>query len=183
MPIKPEVLKVKQSARSRLFLVEELKLKFSNGVERTYERLASRGNGAVMMIAIDSDNNLLLVREYAGGIEDYTLSLPKGAVDAGETIFQAADRELKEEVGFGANRIDFLKEMTTAPNYMGHKLQAVIARDLYPCKLEGDEPEPLEVVKWPLSDIDNLALNPEFTEGRAIAGLYMAKYFIENLKD
>ncbi|MFT5708071.1 MAG: ADP-ribose diphosphatase [Oceanospirillaceae bacterium] len=183
MPIKPEVLKVKQSARSRLFLVEELKLKFSNGVERTYERLASRGNGAVMMIAIDSDNNLLLVREYAGGIEDYTLSLPKGAVDDGETIFQAADRELKEEVGFGANRIDFLKEMTTAPNYMGHKLQAVIARDLYPCKLEGDEPEPLEVIKWPLSDIDNLALNPEFTEGRAIAGLYMAKHFIENSKD
>lgn len=179
MPTKPEVLNIRDSARSRLFLVEELQLRFSNGEERTYERLASRGNGAVMMIAIDSEQNLLLVREYAGGINEYTLSLPKGAVDEGEDIYQAADRELKEEIGFGAKRIDFLKEMTTAPNYMGHKLQAVVARDLYPCRLVGDEPEPLEVVKWPLSDIDNLALNPEFTEGRAIAGLYMARHFIE----
>ncbi len=179
MPIKPEILQINQVAKSKLFLVEELKLRFSNGVERTYERLASRGHGAVMMIVLDSDDNLLLVREYAGGIDDYTLSLPKGAVDEGETIYQAADRELKEEIGFGARRIDFLKELTTAPNYMGHKLQAVIARDLYPCRLTGDEPEPLEVVKWPLRDIDALALNPEFTEGRAIAGLYMARHYIE----
>lgn len=183
MPIKPEILKIEKTARSRLFLVEELELRFSNGEERTYERLASRGNGAVMMIAIDSDDNLLLVREYAGGIDDYTLSLPKGAVDPGETIFEAADRELKEEIGFGAKRIDFLKEMTTAPNYMGHKLKAVIARDLYPCELPGDEPEPLEVVKWPLADIDNLALNPEFTEGRAIAGLYMARHYLATHRD
>lgn len=183
MPIKPEVLNIKKSASSRLFLVEELQLRFSNGEQRTYERLASRGHGAVMMIAIDDQENIILVREYAGGIDDYTLSLPKGAVDAGETIYQAADRELKEEVGFGAKRIDFLKEMTTAPNYMGHKLKAVIARDLYPCVLPGDEPEPLEVVRWPLADIDNLALNPEFTEGRAIAGLYMAKHFIESQKE
>jgi ADP-ribose diphosphatase len=179
MPIKPEVLKISQTAKSRLFTVEELELRFSNGVERTYERLASKGNGAVMMIAIDAADNVLLVREYAGGINDYTLSLPKGAVDNGETVLQAADRELKEEIGFGAQRIDFLKELTTAPNYMGHKLQAVVARDLYPCKLVGDEPEPLEVIKWPLIDIDNLALHPEFTEGRAIAGLYMAKHFLK----
>ena len=178
MPCKPEILKIKQAAKSLLFLVEELALRFSNGEQRTYERLASRGNGAVMMVPIDSDGNLLLVREYAGGIDDYTLTLPKGAVDPGETIYEAADRELKEEIGFGARQLDFLKEMTTAPNYMGHKLQTIIARDLYPCRLEGDEPEPLEVVKWPLSDLDNLVLNPEFTEGRAIAGLYMARYFL-----
>ncbi|MEM5528008.1 ADP compounds hydrolase NudE [Gammaproteobacteria bacterium AS21] len=178
MPIKPETLKIKRTAKSRLFQVEEIQLRFSNGVERTYERLASKGNGAVMMIAIDQDNNLLLVREYAGGIDDYTLSLPKGAIDQGESIFEAADRELKEEIGFGAKRIEFLKELTTAPNYMGHKLHAVLARDLYPCQLEGDEPEPLELVKWPLADIDNLAMNPEFTEGRAIAGLYLARAFL-----
>lgn len=180
MPIKPETLNIKKTAKSRLFQIEEMQLRFSNGEQRTYERLASKGNGAVMMIPIDQDNNIILVREYAGGIDDYTLSLPKGAVDPGESLFEAADRELKEEVGLGAKRIEFLKELTTAPNYMGHKLQAILVRDLYPCKLEGDEPEPLEVVKWPFNDIDNLVLNPEFSEGRAIAGLYLAKAFIES---
>ncbi|MGB1236614.1 MAG: ADP compounds hydrolase NudE [Pseudomonadales bacterium] len=183
MHAKPKVLKLEKTARSRLFQVEELELRFSNGELRTYERLASRGNGAVMIVPVDSEGNLLLIREYAGGIDDYTLSLPKGAVDQGEDFLQAADRELKEEVGFGARQLDFLKEMTTAPNYMGHKLQAIIARDLYPCSLPGDEPEPLEVVKWPLQDIDNLALHPEFTEGRAIAALYMARHFISENKE
>lgn len=179
MPVKPEILKVTPTARSRLFQVEELEIRFSNGVERTYERLASRGNGAVMMVAIDSEDNLLLIREYAGGIEDYTLTLPKGLIDAGETPLQAADRELKEEIGFGCRRLDPLKEMTNSPSYMGSTLTAMIARDLYPCKLEGDEPEPLEVVRWPLSQINELVAREEFTEGRAIAALYLAREFLQ----
>lgn len=175
MPVKPEVLKVIPTAKSRLFQVEELHLRFSNGVERVYERLASRGRGAVMIVALDEQQQVLLIREYAGGIEDYTLTLPKGLVDPGETILQAADRELKEEVGFGARQLQPLKQMTAAPNYMGHRLTAVLAQNLYPCKLEGDEPEPLEVVRWPLADIDTLVQQAEFTEGRAIAALYLAR--------
>ncbi|WP_054340471.1 ADP compounds hydrolase NudE [Neptunomonas antarctica] len=179
MPVKPEILKVTQTASSRLFAVEELQLRFSNGVERTYERLATRGNGAVMIIAVDAEDNVILIREYAGGIDDYTLTLPKGLIDPGETPEIAADRELKEEAGFGARRLDFLKEMTSAPNYMGHRIKAIIARDLYPCKLEGDEPEPMEVTRWPMSRIDELVALPDFTEGRAIAALYMTRSFLE----
>lgn len=178
MPVKPEILKVTPTARSRLFQVEELELRFSNGVERTYERLASRGHGAVMIIAVDAQEHVILIREYAGGIEDYTLTLPKGLIDPGETAEIAADRELKEEAGFGANKLNFLKEMTSAPNYMGHRISAIIARDLYPCKLEGDEPEPMEVVRWPLSNIEELIAQPELTEGRAIAALYMTRHFL-----
>ncbi|WP_372737517.1 ADP compounds hydrolase NudE [Neptunomonas sp.] len=178
MPVKPEVLKVTATARSRLFQVEELKLRFSNGVERTYERLASRGNGAVMIVAIDAQDHVILIREYAGGIDDYTLTLPKGLIDPGETPHIAADRELKEEAGFGANRLHTLKKMTAAPNYMGHRITVIIARDLYPCKLEGDEPEPMEVIRWPLAQLDELVLQDEFTEGRAIAALYMTRHFL-----
>ena len=179
MTVKPEILKVTKTAKSRLFQVEELELRFSNGVERTYERLASRGHGAVMIVAIDDQQRVVLIREYAGGIEDYTLTLPKGLIDLGENAMIAANRELKEEAGFGAHQLTPLKEMTAAPNYMGHKLTAVLAQDLYPCSLEGDEPEPLEVIHWPLSDIDSLVMQEEFTEGRAIAALYIARHFLE----
>ena len=179
MPVKPDLLKVTPTAKSRLFQVEELELRFSNGVERTYERLASRGNGAVMIVAIDDDDNAILIREYAGGINDYVLTLPKGLIDPGEDAPTAANRELKEEAGFGANSISILREMTTAPNYMGHKITALIAQDLYPCKLEGDEPEPLEVIRWPLRDLETLIYREDFSEGRSIAALLMVKQKLE----
>lgn len=175
MPVKPDLLKVTPTAKSRLFQVEELELRFSNGVERTYERLASRGNGAVMIVAVDDEDNAILIREYAGGINDYVLTLPKGLIDPGEDAPTAANRELKEEAGFGANNISLLREMTTAPNYMGHKITALIAQDLYPCKLEGDEPEPLDVIRWPLNDLDSLIYRDDFSEGRSIAALLMVK--------
>lgn len=180
MPVKPEILKITPTARSRLFQVEELSLRFSNGAERVYERLASRGNGAVMIVPITAQNEVLLIREYAAGLEDYTLTLPKGLIDPGETTHQAADRELKEEAGFGAERLDSLKVMTSAPNYMGHSINVIIARNLYPCRLEGDEPEELEVIRWPLADLENLVLQDELTEGRAIAALYMTRAFLNN---
>jgi len=133
-----------------------------------------------MIVPVTTEGNVLLIREYAAGLEDYTLTLPKGLIDPGESAHQAADRELKEEAGFGAERLHSLKVMTSAPNYMGHSINVVIARDLYPCRLEGDEPEELEVVSWPLADLDNLVLQEEFSEGRAIAALYMTRTFLQN---
>ncbi|WP_415902302.1 ADP compounds hydrolase NudE [Neptuniibacter sp. QD29_5] len=178
MPVKPEILKVTTAAQTRLFKVEQVELRFSNGAERTYERLANRGNGAVMIIPVTEDNEVLLIKEYAAGIEDYTLTLPKGLIDPGEDAHIAADRELKEEAGFGSNQLDTLKVMTSAPNYMGHRITAVVARDLYPCRLQGDEPEEMEVVSWPLAEIEQLVASEDFTEGRAIAALYMARDFL-----
>ena len=67
--------------------------------------------------------------------------------------------------------------MTSAPNYMGHRMTVLLARDLYPSQLEGDEPEPMERVHWPLSDLETLIQREEFSEGRAIAALYMARTF------
>lgn len=180
MPVKPEILKIQATAQSRLFKVEEIELRFSNGAERTYERLANRGHGAVMIVPVTSDNEVLLIREYAVGIEEYTLTLPKGLIDPGETAHIAADRELKEEAGFGSNHLHTLKVMTSAPNYMGHSITAILARDLYPCKLEGDEPEEMEVVSWPLDKLDQLLLDEDFTEARAIAALYMTRDYLQN---
>ena len=179
MPRKPEILKITQAAKSRLFNIEAVDLRFSNGVERTYERLANRGRGAVMIIPVTANNEVVLIREYAVGIEDYILTLPKGLIDSGEDAHQAADRELKEEAGFGSHQLTTLKVMTTAPNYMGSKITAVLAQDLYPCRLQGDEPEEMEVVLWPMAELDTLIADEHFTEGRAIAGLYLARAHLQ----
>lgn len=175
MTTKPEILKKELIARTRFFGVEQLELRFSNGVERVYERLRAPTIPAVMMVPLLDDNTVLLIREYSGGTENYQLTLPKGAMDPGETVAQAANRELMEEVGYGANRFTPLKKLSLSPGYMGHMINVMLAEDLYEQRLEGDEPEPLEVVAHPLEDLDSLIAREDFTESRAIAALYMVR--------
>ncbi len=174
MPEKPTILSRTPVCHSRLFAVEAVELQFSNGEKRSFERLKrGNGGGAVMIVPLADDDTVLLVREYSAGVDRYELGLPKGKVDAGETALQAADRELKEEVGHGAKSLDFLANLTLAPAYLEHGIDVIVARDLYPEKLEGDEPEELEVVPWKLDDISGLLATGECTEARSIAALYM----------
>ncbi|MCP8900384.1 ADP compounds hydrolase NudE [Gilvimarinus xylanilyticus] len=179
MPVKPDVTQRTTVAQSRLFRAEELHLTFSNGEERVYEKLCSGGPGAVLMVPMVDDHTVLMVREYAGGLEDYHLSLPKGAMDRGETPEQAANRELKEEVGYGADNIHWLKKIHLSPSYMEHKINVLIMRDLYAQKLPGDEPEPLEVVPCNIDDLMDLVMRDDVIEGRTIAALFMAKAWLE----
>ena len=176
-PVKPHILDRRSVARSRLFHVEELELRFSNGAERTFERLAGpgRGIGAVMMVAMPDPEHVLLIREYAAGFEDYVLTLPKGLVDPGEDLITAANRELMEECGFGAHRIEPLVELSLAPNYMGHRMQVLLASDLYPRRLPGDEPEPLIVETHAIDALSALLAREDFHEARAIAALFIAR--------
>lgn len=179
MPTKPEILKRHTVARSRLFRADELHLRFSNGEERIYEKLCSRGSGAVLIVPLLDNETVLMVREYAAGIENYHLALPKGAIDQGETALEAANRELKEEVGYGARELHFLKRVNLSPAYMEHGINIVLARDLYPQKLVGDEPEPIEVEPHSLRDLQALVAREDVCEGRTIAALYMAREWLQ----
>lgn len=175
MPTKPKILKREIVAESRFFGVEQLHLQFSNGVERVYERLRSPRIPAVMVVALKNEDTVLLIREYAGGLDNYQLTLPKGTLEHAESLFDGACRELKEEVGYGARRFHELKPLSLSPGYMGHVIHVVLAEDLYPERLPGDEPEPIEVVEHSLEDMDSLVRAADFTEARALAALYMVR--------
>ncbi|MEZ8101270.1 ADP compounds hydrolase NudE [Vibrio bivalvicida] len=170
----PEVLAKQTVAQSRLFAIEALDLRFSNGEHRTYERMKPSGRHAVMMVPVTEQGDILLVREYAAGTERYELGFPKGLIDPGETAQQAAERELKEEIGYGAKKLTPLKEVVLAPSYFSSKMTLFIAEQLYSEQLEGDEPEPLEVVRWPLAQAEELLTHLDFCESRSITALLLA---------
>ncbi|MEZ8125913.1 ADP compounds hydrolase NudE [Vibrio splendidus] len=177
---KPEILAQQTVAQSKLFSIESLDLRFSNGVERTYERMKPSDRNAVMMVPITEQGDILLVREYAAGTERYELGFPKGLIDPGEQPNQAAVRELKEEIGFGANKLTPLKEVILAPSYFSSKMTLFIAEELYPEKLEGDEPEPLDIVRWPLAQAEELLTHLDFCEARSITALLLALRVLNN---
>lgn len=170
----PKILKRTLIASSRFFKIEEVKLKFSNGELRDFERLQGSNQGAVLIVPFYDKDTLLLIREYGAGTHRYDLGFPKGLIDKGEIPQDAANRELKEEVGFGAKRLQKLKTVTMAPSYMSSEMHLFMAFDLYPEQLEGDEPEPLEVIKWPIAKLDELLAREDFQEARNVSALLLA---------
>lgn len=178
MPDLPKILDRGPAEPSRLFRAERLDLEFSNGTQRQYERLLTGALGAVIVVPLFDDGQVLLLREYAAGLHRYEVGLPKGRLEPGETAEQGADRELKEEAGYGAHRLEVINALTLAPAYMDHQTQVVLARDLYPERLPGDEPEPIETLRWPMDRIGELALREDVTEGRTLAALFLAREWL-----
>jgi ADP-ribose diphosphatase len=171
----PEITHRKQVAKSRLFAIEQIDLTFSNGVKREYERMQGYGRGAVLIVPMLNNETLLLVREYCAGTHSYELGFPKGLIDEGESAEHAANRELKEEVGYGAEKLTHVHRVATAPAFFSASMEIFLAEHLYAEKLLGDEPEELEVVEWKIADYLSLLAQPDFNEARSIAALMLVK--------
>ena len=179
MPQKPKILATEAVASSNLFTIEAVDLRFSNGEERQFERLGGGYNGAVLVVPLLNPETVLLIKEYCVGVEDYELYLPKGKVDPGEDMLTAANRELKEEVGYGAHDLHSLIAISQSPAYMRHRTHLVVAQNLYEERLQGDEPEPLEVVPMPLAELESWVMSGKITEARSIAALYLTQSWLE----
>lgn len=175
MSKKPRILSAQTVARTRLFHVEEVGLEFANGTVVQYERLSASPRGAVLVVPMLDEDTVLLIREYAAGVHRYELGLPKGMIEAEESILEAANRELMEEVGYAARDLRHLTSFTLAPGYFGHVTHVVYARDLYERRSPGDEPEEIEVVPWRMSALRRLVAQEDCTEARSIAALYMVR--------
>lgn len=180
---KPRILAQEIVAQSRLFKIEQVQLQFSNGEERLFERMRGTGRGAVMVVACPDPHHFYLIREYCAGTDDYQLGFPKGLIDPGETALQAADRELKEEAGFGASWLQELRCVALAPGYFNATMQIVLAGGLYAERLDGDEPEPLELVQWRWDQLDELLAQADFTEARSVAALFLARKYLDSHPD
>ena len=167
----------------KMYRVEQLDLEFSNGQRREYYRMKTHGLGAVIIVPMLDETTVLLAREYAAGLHHYEVGLPKGRLEDGETILDAAQREMKEEIGYGGKHLEELTQLSLAPGYMTHVTHIVLARDLYAEKLEGDEPEELDVIPWPINDLHSLVERPDCTEGRTIAALYIARDYLRKERE
>jgi ADP-ribose diphosphatase len=173
---KPQILSVRTAARSRLFHIESVQLQFSNGRRREFERIAAGPRpGTALIVAMPDPATVLLVREYAVGLDRFELTLPMGCIEPGESALAAANRELMEETGFRAANLRPLHTLTLAPGIFGYQAEIIFATGLTPCALVGDEPEPLEVVHWPISRLDQIASTGEISEARTLSALFLAR--------
>jgi ADP-ribose diphosphatase len=182
MKARPKVIGRRVAARTGIFEIEEVDLLFANGARRRFERIRG-GPASVLVVPQRGDGTLLLTREYAAGTDRYEVGFPRGLIEPGEDPFQAANRELQEEVGFAAGRLDLLRTVSIAPAYIEHRTHILLARELRERTAEGDEPEPIEVLTWPLEDAEGLLATADFSEARSALAVLLALRFLGGTAD
>ena len=138
--------------------------------------LASPGT---FIVPINEASEVLFVIEPTRIDARLVLSLPGGAIDEDESWEICANRELQEESGYKAGRLDYLGTLSPAARVADWQVHIYLGRDLTPSKLQGDESYEMPIERIPLSQIETLISSGRLTDSAIIASLYMARSFIE----
>lgn len=132
----------------------------------------------VLVVPLTQQEEIILINEPSAAFGGLTLVLPGGVAEQGETHEQAALRELQEEIGYTAARLDFLSEVRPFSKYIALQSFIYLARDLVPSKLQGDEAYPISMEKVPLKNFEYLITSGQLCDARVIAALFMARSFL-----
>lgn len=133
----------------------------------------------VGIIAFDGEDSIYLVRQYRKAIDEFTLEIPAGLVEANEKPIDTAKRELQEEIGYKPLNIEYLFDMHASPGFTNDKLSFFLAKNLEESKLEEDEDEFLERKSFKIDDIYNMVINGEITDAKTIIAVMYAKRLID----
>jgi ADP-ribose pyrophosphatase len=156
----------------RILRVRVDKVRLPDGRVTTRE-IAEHG-ASVCIVPVDSQGNVLLVRQYRKPVEDQLLEVPAGGVEPGESPLEAAVRELQEEVGFAAREIQLLSSFWISPGWCTEFMSAYLATELEPASLPADYDENIAVVPVPLSEVEGLMRSGEIKDLKSIASLLLA---------
>ncbi len=129
--------------------------------------------GAVVIVAVDEADNVLLVKQYRYAVGRDMLELPAGTLEKDESPEQAAPRELKEETGYTAKRWERLTSFFSSPGILTEEMRIYLARDLDEGKSEPEGDEDLQLRKIPLREAIDLVVRGEIVDGKSIVGLLL----------
>lgn len=166
----PEVLESREAFRGRIFDVVVDKVREG---EKVYTREVVRHNGGASVVALFDDETVALVRQYRHPPARYVLELPAGRVEAGERPEVCAARELEEELGLVAERMQPLSEFFTTPGFCSEKLWVFLATELRETRQRLEEDEIVEVVRLPFKRALELIASGEIEDAKTIIGLLL----------
>ncbi|PKB66991.1 MAG: hypothetical protein BZY81_05835 [SAR202 cluster bacterium Io17-Chloro-G4] len=147
-------------------------VRMPNGLIATRE--IAEHSESICAVPIDEQGNVLMVRQYRKPAETELLEIVAGGIEAGEDPKEAAIRELREEIGHTAGKLEFLSSFWLAPGWCTEYMYAYLATDLSQSKLSADDDESISVVTVPLSTIPSLIQSGEIRDVKSIAALLLA---------
>ena len=139
-----------------------------------HDEIVATSHDEVLILAVDADGGILLIEEFCPAVGAAQLLLPGGAVEDGEDILVTAQRELREEAGFAANRMKLLASLRPWSKYLRVTSHIVLASDLYPAALPADEPSPVVMRRKSRTEVAALIARGDIRDARLIAALSLS---------
>lgn len=142
--------------------------------ELTYQREVVHHHGSAVILPVFDDGTVALVRQYRHPAVRYLLEAPAGTLEDGERPDVGAARELEEELGLTAGRMDKLSEFFVSPGFCEEKMWVFLATDLTEGVQRLDADENLEVVRLPIAEVLEMITSGEIQDAKTIIALLLA---------
>jgi ADP-ribose pyrophosphatase len=134
------------------------------------KRAVVQHHGSAVMMAVDAKNRVLLVRQYRLPARAYLWELPAGRLDPGESVLQAAKRELKEETGFRAKKWSRLTSFYNSPGFVAEKMTIYVAQDLEEGTATPMEDERIECRWFSMKEMRDMIRRGTIQDAKTIIG-------------
>lgn len=144
-------------------------VKKPNGKKATREIVEH--SACVAVVALDDQDNVLLVRQFRYPVGKFLLEVPAGGIDSGEEPLNCVRRELQEEIGYLPQKIKKTGGFYSVPGYGTEYLHCYLATNLVPSHLVAEDTEGIELVRVPVNQIPQLIASGEICDAKSIAAL------------
>ena len=176
-----ELIRSEMLLQGRTFKLRRDHLKTPDGRETKLEIIEH--GGSVIIIPIDADGNMLFVRQYRHAAGEDLLELPAGTREKNEPYEECAAREIREETGMAAGKLEKVGEFYLAPGYSTEFMGVFIATELSHNPLEPDVDEFLTVEKMSVKEAFEMVMRGDMPDAKSLAAFLLAKPYLEKYLD
>lgn len=172
-----EILSTRIIYEGRILKLRVDTVKTVDGRESTREVVEH--DACIVVIAVDADDNILLVKQYRRAPDKELLEIPAGGIDEGEDPETAVIREMREETGLRPRKVERLGGFYSSPGFCDEYLYLYLVEDLTPDPLSAEDTAGIEVVRVPVSGVRELVSSGKIEDAKTVAGLL---YYLEYRK-
>lgn len=130
-------------------------------------------NRVVAIVPI-KDDKIIMVKQYRIAVDKELLEIPAGIVEVGEEPREAALREMREEIGYASDDMEYLIDSLSSPGFTNEKTSYFLAENLYKNKLDEDDDEFIEVVEMEIKELIRMIEYGEINDSKTIIGILLA---------
>lgn len=139
-------------------------------------------NGGVALAAVTPEGKMVMVRQYRKAAEKAVLEVPAGKIEKDEDHQLTAERELKEETGYSAGKIEYITSFYSSIGYSTEVIYLYYATELTPGETEFDDNEAIEILEYDLPELKRMVLSGEIEDAKTIAAILLVESIREKEK-